>query len=1029
MAYDAVVKGDAPSEESGSGMIQPGNIDLLHRPVVKNEDGSVSTVRSMSIEVDGKEVLIPTVSEDGRIMSDDEAVNVFNKTGRNLGIFKDAKSADQYAQKLHEDQAKLYAQSAEPEKPGPGKDITVYDKDNNPFTTSKEEASKAIASGTHGLDTKYDYKMTSPDGKTWSVPAQGVQRALQGGWALGQTFDAATSERIDKHIQANGALGAGLTSFAKGAGSAITLGATDVLDKKTQSPEQAAIESGMQEQHGTASTIGNVTGQIVGTGITLPVFSAAEAVGGAVERGILSTGERALVEGAVENQVKAGFTKQLLAKTANYAAQGVALASPQAVTEAALGDPKAASEALLWGGGLGSILGVAAFGAGKVPGAIKAGIEALGPKADELANSQALKAAGFQKGGAKKLGEEGLERNAEVLFNEGIIKPGDSFESIKSKVEDLAKNSGEKIGSYMKGFDELIESNPKELKPHGFSPASAAMEIENQLSKGLDNPMYAAERKELDKIVDTVASFGADLPEVRDKPAELIKYENKLAKYEQAIQAADKQHAAGLEKYNNEIYDQAEAQRGKVLDTQKVPGAPELPELPMKPKKPETAAVKAYERQLAHFNDMAAQNQSITFEKAQELKQLFNKFPLSKIDPTPKEALQQQARGIVNRMIEDSVSNVVNKATEQGLEVPSGLFNDYLKQKQLYRASQEIIKNGIQNKTAAEFGNRTFSLTDFIHGSAGAGIGSMIGGAVAPVLGHAAGGLLGWGSSIFLKHWAESKGLATSAYYLKKLANNPADLPFIGPLIAHNGVKAFNRHFADIAPLLVKRGLQVEANQHIRHFLGSEATGLTKHQQLDRISQKLNQLSDPHVAVSGLSFLTGALQDHAPTVSRQYVADVNSAVQYLQAALPRNPNNIESPFEINHWLPSTQQIREFDDKLGIVQNPSSILPHIANGTVTKGQAEALQTVYPAYAKNLQLKLAELSSTGKLKLDHQAKNNLSIVFAMPLTKTMKNLNYLQSSYAPAPSPQAQQGRGSKLKDMPSFGTRIQKVSDR
>lgn len=87
------------------GMIQPGNIDITKRPVVHNSDGTISTVRSMSANFDGKEVLIPTVSADGsRILSDQEAIDQYRKTGKNLGTFDTPENATQYAKALHNQQ-------------------------------------------------------------------------------------------------------------------------------------------------------------------------------------------------------------------------------------------------------------------------------------------------------------------------------------------------------------------------------------------------------------------------------------------------------------------------------------------------------------------------------------------------------------------------------------------------------------------------------------------------------------------------------------------------------------------------------------------------------------------------------------------------------------------------------------------------------------------------------------------------------------------------------------------------------------
>lgn len=75
--------------------------------LVKNNDGSTSSVRTISIDVNGKEVLIPTVSKDGRIMSNEEATQHYYNTGENFGKYDTIEEANKAGEALHIQQENL----------------------------------------------------------------------------------------------------------------------------------------------------------------------------------------------------------------------------------------------------------------------------------------------------------------------------------------------------------------------------------------------------------------------------------------------------------------------------------------------------------------------------------------------------------------------------------------------------------------------------------------------------------------------------------------------------------------------------------------------------------------------------------------------------------------------------------------------------------------------------------------------------------------------------------------------------------
>lgn len=91
------------------GLVEQGNINILARPKVRMPDGGIATVHSMSFSDDsGNEILVPMISPDGKILNENQAIELYRKTKQHLGKFKTPEAASAYAEKLHLQQADYY---------------------------------------------------------------------------------------------------------------------------------------------------------------------------------------------------------------------------------------------------------------------------------------------------------------------------------------------------------------------------------------------------------------------------------------------------------------------------------------------------------------------------------------------------------------------------------------------------------------------------------------------------------------------------------------------------------------------------------------------------------------------------------------------------------------------------------------------------------------------------------------------------------------------------------------------------------
>jgi hypothetical protein len=99
---------DLLGADAPRGELEPGNVDLGKRTVTRNADGTISAIKSMAISENGREVLIPTMDEAGREMTEDEAIERYLGTGEHLGKFDSRDNATSWGKQLSARQGRAF---------------------------------------------------------------------------------------------------------------------------------------------------------------------------------------------------------------------------------------------------------------------------------------------------------------------------------------------------------------------------------------------------------------------------------------------------------------------------------------------------------------------------------------------------------------------------------------------------------------------------------------------------------------------------------------------------------------------------------------------------------------------------------------------------------------------------------------------------------------------------------------------------------------------------------------------------------
>lgn len=510
--------------------IEAGNIDLLHRPIAKNADGSISTVRSMSFGEGGREILVPTVGPKGEILSEDEAINLYHKTGQHLGKFSNPDAATAYAEKLHKDQEKTYAKqeaawakehaaaTRAPTSQAAPQDATVQlvDRDGALHDVPAAHVANAVASGRFGWVKGSSVPMADPaTGIVKEVPAEQASEAIKSGHKL-LAGEEAHQHALEKEY---GGFTGGLIAGGEGAARGLTAGLSDPLAveaagllKGTETAEKVREHlRNYQEVNPGIAMAGEIAGAVA------PMFFGDEAgiadILGSIPRGIGGAGKFA---GEVATKLVGTSAEGLLKRAGQKAIKGAATAIVEGglfsagseVSAATLQNRELTAEGIiasaghgaLLAGALGGVLGGAEPLLGKAFSAIGEALPGHG-KLSAAADEQYIRAISANKKSFLEQmkdrfgGENAQGRIANRLRSEGIVEAGDNIEKIAAKaakaesaaVDGLSETvekvgaGGVRIGDAL----EALETRAKQFDSRlGFRPA--ATDIRNKMKEIAD---------------------------------------------------------------------------------------------------------------------------------------------------------------------------------------------------------------------------------------------------------------------------------------------------------------------------------------------------------------------------------------------------------------------------------------------------------------------------------------------------------------------------------------------------------------
>jgi hypothetical protein len=196
--------------------------------------------------------------------------------------------------------------------------------------------------------------------------------------------------------------------------------------------------------------------------------------------------------------------------------------------------------------------------------------------------------------------------------------------------------------------------------------------------------------------------------------------------------------------------------------------------------------------------------------------------------------------------------------------------------------------------------------------------------------------------------------------------------------------------------------------------------------QFERVRDDLNNFAgNPETLFARMEKMVPEVEGDQ-TINLELIQTMTNGINFLQERLPVSPIAGQTLLYNNqNSLPSMPSIMRFMRYVETINDPNSILLHVAGGSLTKEHMEAIQQVFPRLYQDQKKYLLREFAGKQPKLDGPRRASLSKFFGQPLDPSLQ-LPFIQSTqqfYQQQRAPIQQRGSRAPI-EVPGLETQTQ-----